>query len=146
MFLKPTNTALFKLECSEATMSKHSPVICVVDDEPSVCKALSRLITAAGFRVLTYGSARAFLDAHCVETPDLLVLDVQMPGMNGLDLQDHLVATGYTIPIVFITAHENGMAETRARDAGAVAFFQKPVDEVCLLGAIQQALPSIAGH
>ncbi|MFC1859072.1 response regulator [Thermodesulfobacteriota bacterium] len=121
-------------------MFKNCLTIGVVDDEPSVCKALSRLITSAGFNVNTYDSARAFLNDDRSEEPDLLVLDVRMPGMNGLDLQNHLAASGRTIPIVFITAHENGMTKTTAMAAGAVAFFQKPFDEKDLLGAIHKAL------
>jgi len=121
-------------------MIKNCPTIGIVDDEPSVCKALSRLITSAGFNAITYGSAQAFLDDHPTSEPDLLVLDMRMPGMNGLDLQNHLAATGRTIPIVFITAHENELAKAMAMASGAVAFFQKPLDEKDLLGAIHKAL------
>ena len=121
-------------------MIKNCPTIGIVDDEPSVCKALSRLITSAGFNAITYGSAQAFLDENPTSEPDLLVLDVRMPGMNGLDLQNHLAATGRTIPIVFITAHENELAKAMAMASGAVAFFQKPLDEKDLLGAIHKAL------
>ena len=121
-------------------MTKRRITICVVDDEPSVCKALSRLITSAGFKVITYDSAQAFLEGDHTEGADLLVLDVRMPAMNGLDLQNHLAASGRAIPIVFITAHENAMAKTTAMAAGAVAFFQKPLDEKDLLGAIYKAL------
>ena len=64
-------------------MFKNDPTICVVDDEPSVCKALSRLLTSAGYHAVTYGSAQAFLDGDHTREPDLLVLDVRMPGMNG---------------------------------------------------------------
>lgn len=123
-----------------STVSDSSPTICVVDDDPSVCKALSRLIRSAGFNVKTYGSAQELLDDHHARRPDLLILDVRMPGMNGLDLQGHLVAADGAIPIVFITAHEDGKAKRRAMGAGAVAFFQKPFDEKELLGAIYKAL------
>ncbi len=88
----------------------------------------------------TYGSAQKFLDDDHTKEADLLVLDVRMPGMNGLELQNHLAASGRAIPIVFITAHENGMAKTTAMAAGAAAFFQKPFDEKDLLGAIYKAL------
>lgn len=121
-------------------MTKSSKTICVVDDDPSVCKALSRLIRSARFRVRTYGSVQAFLDDNHTEPADLLVLDIQMPGMNGLNLQSHLTASGNTIPIVFITAYENGIAKTRAMAEGAVAFFQKPFDEKDLLRAIYKGL------
>lgn len=121
-------------------MFKNCPTIGIVDDEPSVCKALSRLITSAGFNAITYGSAQAFLDENPTSEPDLLVLDVRMPGMNGLDLQNHLAAAGRTIPIVFISAHKNDLAKATAMASGAVAFFQKPLDEKDLLGAIHKAL------
>ena len=121
-------------------MTRSDITIGVVDDDPSVCKALSRLIKSAGFRVKTYGSAQDFLDDDHTEGADLLVIDVRMPGMNGLDLQSHLAASGHTIPIVFITAYEDGMAKTKAMAAGAVAFFQKPFDEKDLLGAIYNGL------
>ena len=98
------------------------------------------MIKSAGFNVRTYGSAQKFLDDDDIEKPALLVLDLWMPGMNGLDLQNHLAASGHAIPIVFITAHENGMAKTTAMAAGAVAFFQKPFDEKDLLGAIYNGL------
>ena len=121
-------------------MIKSGPTVCVVDDDLSVCKALGRLIKSAGFNVKTYDSAQKFLDDDHPKEPDLLVLDVRMPGMNGLELQNHLAASGHAIPIVFITAHENGMAKTTAMAAGAVAFFQKPFDEKDLLGAIYKGL------
>ena len=121
-------------------MFKNGPTICVVEDEPSIRKALSRLLTSAGYNAVTYGSAQAFLDGNLPKQPDLLILDVRMPGMNGLDLQKHLAGSGCAIPIVFITAHENAMAKSTAMAAGAVAFFQKPFDEKDLLGAIRQTL------
>jgi FixJ family two-component response regulator len=121
-------------------VTKSGITICVVDDDPSVCKALGRLIKSAGFRVITYGSAQEFLDDDHSMGSDLLVLDVRMPGMNGLNLQSHLAASGHTIPIVFITAYENGMTKSKAMAAGAVAFFQKPFDEKDLLGAIYKEL------
>ena len=101
-------------------MAKSSITICVVDDNPSVCKALSRLIKSSGFNVKTYGSTQELLNDDHSKSSDLLVLDVQMPGMNGLDLQNHLAVSGHTIPIVFITAHEDGIAKTKAMAAGGL--------------------------
>ncbi|MFC1489298.1 response regulator transcription factor [Thermodesulfobacteriota bacterium] len=121
-------------------MIKHSKTICVVDDDPSVCKALSRLLKSAGFSVKTYASAQEFLYDDHAEGSDLLVLDVRMPGMNGLDLQNHLAASGHTIPIVFITAHENGITKKKAMASGAVAFLLKPFGEKDLLEAICKGL------
>ena len=125
-------------------MLKEYSYICVIDDEPSVCKALRRLIMSAGFNVITYGSGQEFLNNSLTRDPDLLVLDVQMPRMTGLDLQNHLIATGYNIPILFISANGNARIKSSAMATGAVAFFQKPVDDNDLLGAIHQSIgPSI---
>ena len=121
-------------------MCKEYPTICVVDDEPSVCKALRRLIMSAGFNVITYGSGQEFLDDTPAREPDLLVLDVQMPTMTGLDLQKQLIASGRKIPTLFISAHGTAMTKSTAMAAGAVAFFQKPVDEKDLLGAIYKSI------
>lgn len=121
-------------------MIKRCITICVVDDDSSVCKAVSRLLTAAGFNVKTYGSAQKFIDSDDKEGISLLVLDIRMPGMNGLDLQKHLAASGHEIPVVFITAYENDRAKSMAMEAGAVAFFQKPFDEKELLNAVYKSL------
>ncbi|MFT5701716.1 MAG: two-component system response regulator FixJ [Desulforhopalus sp.] len=121
-------------------MFREYPTICIVDDEPSVCKALRRLIMSAGFNVITYGSGQAFWDEAPMREPDLLVLDVQMPTMTGLDLQKHLIASGRAIPILFISANGTAKAKSTAMAAGAVAFFQKPVDEKDLLGAIHKSI------
>lgn len=95
---------------------------------------------SAGFNVITYGSSHDFLNgSHTVE-PDLLVLDVQMPGMTGLDLQNHLISSGYTIPILFISANGNARIKNTAMATGAVAFFQKPVDDKDLLGVIHKSI------
>lgn len=121
----------------------HRETICVVDDNPSVCKALKRLITSVGFKVKTYGSAQEFLDDNPADGTDLLIIDVRMPGMNGLNLQNHLAASGHTIPIVFITAYEDATTKTKAMAAGAVAFLQKPFSEKNLLNAIYKGLGQI---
>lgn len=121
-------------------MTKNGITICVVDDNPSVRKALSKLIKSSGFRVKTYGSAQEYLDDDHTERTGLLILDVHMPGMNGLDLQNHLMVLGYTIPIIFITAHVDDIAKTKAMTSGALAFLQKPFGEKNLLGAIYKGL------
>lgn len=121
-------------------MVKSGATICVVDDDPSVRKALSRLIRSSGFIVKTYGSAQECLNDTVVSKVDLLVIDVQMPGMSGLNFQRYLVDLGYTIPVVFITAYENASTKAEAMAAGAVAFLQKPFSEENLLEAIYQGL------
>lgn len=114
--------------------------ICVVDDEPSICKALKRLLMAAGFNVTTYNSGQQFLDESKETEPDLMVLDMQMPNMTGLDLQKHLLTTGRVIPTIFISANGNDKTKNAAMAAGAVTFFQKPVEESDLLSAIHKSL------
>ena len=121
-------------------MILSSAILCVVDDDPSVCTALGRLLKSAGFRARTYGSARAFLDAERSGMPDVLILDLRMPDMDGLGLQAYLTASGRAPPIVFITAHEDEIARKKAMASGAVAFFQKPFDEKNLLAVICRVL------
>jgi FixJ family two-component response regulator len=120
----------------ESTVTTQ-PVISVIDDNPSVRKALKRLIGSAGFDVSTFASAKDFLDRR--PASGCIILDVTMPGMTGLELQDHLNATGSTEPIIFITAYDDESARTRAIGAGAVGFLEKPFDDVELLEAIQKA-------
>lgn len=112
--------------------------ISIVDDDESVRRALRRLLLSVGYVVKTYPSAQEFLDCgeYCKNPKNLLILDVQMPGMDGFELQKHLQAAGIGIPIIFITAHENPKAFETAMDAGAVAFLQKPFDDQTLLNAV----------
>jgi FixJ family two-component response regulator len=112
----------------------------VVDDDPSVRKALRRLMRSAGFEVLAFDSAEEFLEFSRCGAPGCVVLDVQMPGMNGLDLQDRLTDAGSKLPLVFITAYEDDHVRARAMNAGATEFLQKPFDDKALLNAIHSAL------
>ena len=114
----------------------------LVDDDPSVRKALGRLIRSAGYEVQTFASARDFLD-QCragEESPGCLVLDVRMPGLSGLDLQRELQSANTLVPIVFITGHGDIPMTVKAMKAGAVDFLPKPVKDKLLLTAIVQAL------
>ena len=121
-------------------MSDRCRTICVVDDDPAVCKALSRLIKLSGFNVKSYGSAQALLDDKQLGSIDLLLLDIKMPAMDGFALQDHLSAAGFNIPIVFMTAHEADRMRATVMEKGAVAFLQKPFEEQDLLEAITNGL------
>jgi FixJ family two-component response regulator len=112
----------------------------IVDDDDLVRDALRTLLKSAGFKVLAFKSAQAFLNSGHHQRKGLLVLDVRMPGMNGLELQRHLADTGIPIPIIFISAHEDARARTKAMEKGAVAFLQKPLDERILFDAIERAL------
>jgi FixJ family two-component response regulator len=116
------------------------PVVYVVDDDPSVARALERLFRVAGFRLETFATARTFLDQQGVESPSCLVLDVQLPDLNGLDLQRELKDRRWTLPIVFITGHGNVPMAVQAMRAGAVHFLPKPFDNRELLAAVRQAL------
>lgn len=121
-------------------MFEEYPTICVIDDEPSICKALRRLLMSSGFSVITYGSCQEFLNDSAGKEPDLLILDVQMPTMTGLNLQSYLLASGHAIPLLFISANGNAKTKSTAIARGAVAFFQKPVDEKDLLTAIHKSI------
>ena len=112
----------------------------VVDDDASVRKALRRLMRSAGFEVLAFDSAEDFLEFSRCGAPGCVVVDVQMPGMNGLDLQDQLTDAGSKLPLVFITAYEDDHVRARAMNAGATEFLQKPFDDKALLNAIHSAL------
>ena len=115
-------------------------IIAVVDDDPSVREGLSSLIRSAGLRVETFASAQEFLSRSGAETFSCLVLDLQMPGLSGLDLQKHMTEAEIEIPIVFLTGHGDIPASVRAMKAGAVEFLTKPFDEQDLLQAVQEAI------
>jgi FixJ family two-component response regulator len=110
--------------------------IFVVDDDDFVRDASKALLKSAGFKVEVFASAKAFLNSDYHHKDGLLVLDVQMPGMSGLELQRQLAESGIAIPIVFITAHEDNQTRIKAMTAGAIAFLQKPFEDYILLDAI----------
>jgi FixJ family two-component response regulator len=115
-------------------------LVFVVDDDASVRKSLARLVKAAGYEAETFASVRDFLARRPFDGPCCLVLDVRMPGLTGLDLQEALRAAGQRLSIVFITGYRDVPVSVRAMKGGAVDFLTKPVDEGTLLGAIQQAV------
>lgn len=115
-------------------------VVAIVDDDPSVRKSLQRLIRSAGWKAEAFASAQQFLERYETDAPSCLVLDLQLPGLNGLDLQKRLAEAGLEIPIVFLTGHGNIPASVRAMKAGAVEFLTKPIDEQDLFRAIQEAI------
>ncbi|MFZ1904221.1 MAG: response regulator [Steroidobacteraceae bacterium] len=121
-------------------MSSPEPLIFLVDDDDSFREALRRLLTSAGLRVEAFPTAQAFLDAKRPEVPCCLVLDVDLPGLGGLDLQRELRAVDATLPIIFLTGHGDIPMSVRAMKAGAVEFLTKPVRQEDLLGAIRQAI------
>ena len=120
-------------------MPDSSRIVAVVDDDGSVRDAIKALLRSAGFRVETFDSAEEFLEAGQPK-PACLVLDVRMAGMSGVELQDHLLASGSTIPIVFMTAHADAGVRGRVLANGAVRFLQKPFSDDALLEAIDASL------
>lgn len=121
-------------------MTDSEATVFVVDDDPSVRRSLKRLIRSAGFTVESFASAQEFLGRPRPDIPGCLVLDINMPGVSGLDLQDELAAAEVNPPIIFLTGYGAVPASVRAMKAGAVDFLEKPVDDRALVDAIQQAL------
>lgn len=115
------------------------PVIGVVDDDPSVLKALGRLLRSAGFDVVAFASAEEFLARFQQQALGCLVLDIHLEGMSGLDLQAYLADARIPLPIVFITAHDDPGTRERAHQSRQV-YLRKPVDDDTLLGAIASVL------
>ena len=120
-------------------MGQSKEVIAIVDDDLSVREGLDSLIRSAGWRVETFASAQEFLARPGTDAPSCLVLDLQMPGLSGLDLQKRMAEIGLDIPIVFLTGHGNIPASVQAMKAGAVEFLTKPFDDEKLLQAIREA-------
>jgi FixJ family two-component response regulator len=120
----------------------NSFLICVVDDDDSVRDSLRRLMSSVGFAVNVFASAEEFLDSDRLRNTNCLILDVRLPGMNGLGLQRHLATSHSEIPIIFITSYEDDEVRARALNAGAVDYFLKPFNDEDLLDAIDAALKS----
>ena len=121
-------------------MTDPAPTVFVVDDDPSVRRATERLVRSIGFHVQTFASAKEFTDHARAEGPACLVLDVDLPGLSGLDLQRSLTQSGVRIPIIFITGHGSIPMSVRAMKEGAVEFLTKPTRPRDLLAAIRAAI------
>jgi FixJ family two-component response regulator len=124
-------------------MSNAKPLIAIVDDDESVCRALKRLVRSLGMNAETFASGQQFLDlieAMPSFHPDCLVVDVQMPGLNGLEVQERLATNGNPLPVIFITAHDEAVPRERALAAGAVAFVRKPFQDELLIKTLRVAL------
>jgi FixJ family two-component response regulator len=120
-------------------MPQESVTVYVVDDDESVRRALQRLLRSAGYHAVTFESAEDFIDSTPGRGEGCLVLDIRLPGMTGLDLQEKLSSSGAKYAVIFMTAHDNPQWRQRAKKAGAVAYLRKPFDEQSLLDAIQLA-------
>ena len=125
----------------------NPPLISVVDDDYSVRESIQSLMRSVGFAVKVFGSAEAFLNWNHLQDTDCLILDVRLSGMSGIELQRHLMASHYEIPIIFITAHasEEEVRSLAFRN-GAVAYLTKPLSEEALLNAVQSALNAGRGN
>jgi FixJ family two-component response regulator len=121
-------------------MGAPSGIIYVLDDDPELVKALTRLLRVRRFVVRGFTSVRAFLDAFRLEDIACLVLDVAMPELDGLELQQRLTHQGILIPIIFLTGHGDIPTTVRAIKAGATDFLTKPVEAEVLVGAVRAAL------
>lgn len=121
-------------------MTDAAPIVFVVDDDPSIRRAIKRLIGSVGLQVETFGSAPEFLSRKRSEGPSCLVLDIRLPGVSGLDFQRQLAQANVHIPIIFITAHGDVAMTVRAMKAGAVEFLTKPFRDQDLLDAVHMAL------
>jgi two-component system, LuxR family, response regulator FixJ len=117
-----------------------TPIIHVVDDDPSFRTAVTRLLRAAKYEVRGYASASEFLESDPCAVPGCILLDLQMPGLSGLDLQHVLAQMEERLPIIFLTGHGDIPASVRAMKAGAVDFLTKPVQREALLSAVRNAL------
>ena len=115
-------------------------IVFVVDDDASMRRSMERVVRSLGFAIQAFASAKEFLDGARVDRPSCLVLDVQMPGLSGLDLQRELANRGVEIPIIFLTGHGDIPMTVRAMKAGAVEFLTKPVKARDLLAAIRGAI------
>jgi FixJ family two-component response regulator len=121
-------------------MSTESPIVFVVDDHRSVREGVTSLLASIGLRAQTFRTAEEFLHAARPDAPACVVLDVRLPGLSGLDVQQLMVRTGRAIPIVFITGHGDVPMSVEAMKSGAVEFLLKPFRDQQLLDAIQRAL------
>ena len=127
-------------ETRSSLRSRDTPIVFVVDDGISVRESLESLILFAGWQPQTFASAQEFLSRPRVFVPSCLVLDVTLPDLNGLDLQQRIATDRFDLPIIFITGHGDVPTTVRAMKAGAVEFLTKPYGDEVLLSAIQQAI------
>ena len=123
-----------------------TPIIVVVDDEVSICRALSRLMLSAGLRVESFASGQQLFEYLKTTTPDCIVLDLHMPQMSGFEVQNRLNQEGWHIPIVTITGHDTPESRQRVMEAGASAHLVKPVGDEALLEAVRWAIHSSNGN
>jgi FixJ family two-component response regulator len=116
------------------------PTISIVDDDEAVREATKALVRSLGYAVTTFSSAGEFLASEHLRDTSCLITDLHMPGLSGIDLQSRLAASGYRMPIIFITAFPEESVRARAMQAGAIGFMSKPFSEDRLIGCLERAL------
>jgi FixJ family two-component response regulator len=127
-------------------VSGPTPEVFVVDDDVDMCVALARLIRAAGFRAQTFCTAIELIESNRLMDAECIVLDVHLPDLSGLELQQRMAELGIDVPIVFITGRGDIPMSVRAMKAGALEFLEKPFDDQTLLEAIDQGIGDGSGH
>ena len=118
----------------------HTQMVSIVDDDPHAREGIKELIESLGYNALAFVSAQDFLQSGAVAKTSCLITDLQMPGLNGLELQERLQAQGYQTPVILITAYPNESHRRRALSAGAVGFLSKPFEERSLLECLTIAM------
>src|SRR6266481_1646936 len=126
-------------------MSETPALVYVVDDDLSMRESVASLIRSAGLKVETFASAKEFLVRSRTRLPSCLVLDVKLPGLSGLDLQQELARADVQIPIIFLTGYGDIPSSVRAMKSGALEFFTKPFENEALLAAVRQAIARSRG-
>jgi len=119
------------------------PVIWIVDDDPAVRRALGRLVESVGLRAEAFATPEEFLSSGPAREVGCLLLDIQLPGMDGFELHDRMVKAGMRVPVIFITAHPDIHSRAKARREDVVAFLKKPFDDQTLFDALELALDRV---
>ena len=126
-------------------MDSQAPLIAIVDDEVSICRALLRLLRVANYRAESFNSPILFLESLAEHVPDCVVLDLQMPSMTGVELQEHLLRLADPPPVIIITAHDEPKTRERCLALGAIRYLRKPIEGDVLMGSIEEAVRSKRG-
>src|SRR5215510_12377401 len=121
-------------------MDSQAPLIAIVDDEVSICRALLRLLRVANYRAESFNSPILFLESLAKHVPDCVVLDLQMPMMTGVELQEHLLRLANPPPVIIITAHDEPKTRERCLALGAIRYLRKPIEGEILIDSIEKAV------
>jgi len=138
-FSSAGNSSPLRLDIEDQQL-QNSPLISIIDDDESMRCAVKSLVTSLGLNAHTFASAEEFLRSPQVEYTSCLITDLQMPGLNGVELQRMLLAQGHHIPIIFMTAFPEERMRTRAIEAGALGFLSKPFESQMLINLIEKAI------